>query len=171
MAASAAARAARPSSKISMAPLKKILKAMGAIDGGDAIPLLQAIQGEYGYLPPSVVRHAAAETGIPESQLFDVATFYAQFHLEPHGKHTVRVCRGTACYVKRSQRVFDAVRTSLGIGDGETSEDMLFSLVTEPCLGSCAMSPVMMVDGTYYSKMNPRKVDLILERYRQEAGK
>ena len=153
----------------SLTPLKRILKSMGKVGSGDVIPLLQAIQEDYGYLPENVVEAASELTGIPASQLYGVATFYAQFYLEPHGKHTVRVCRGTACYVRGARRVLDAVRASLGVADGETTGDMLFSLETVACLGACAMSPVMMVDEAYYSKMNPRKVDLVIERYRREG--
>lgn len=142
---------------------------MGSVEAGDALPLLQAIQNEYGYLPEKIVRRAARETGIPESRLFGVATFYAQFHIKPHGRHTVRVCRGTACYVRGAGRILDAVKKNLGIEDGETTADMLFSLETVACLGSCAISPVLMVDDTYFSRMNPQSVALVLDRCREEA--
>jgi NADH:ubiquinone oxidoreductase subunit E len=94
--------------------------------------------------------------------MYGVITFYAQFYTEPHGKHLVRCCRGTACHVRGGKKVITAVRNALGIEDGATTEDMLFSFETVACLGACALSPIMVVDNTYYGNMSTRKAEQIL---------
>ena len=154
---------------VDMGPALKIVQEMSPLSSGDIIPLLQRLQDAYGYLPPAVVLAVCNQTGLPASRVFGVATFYGQFHLEPHGRHTVRVCRGTACHVRGGKKVLDAVKRSLALNDGETSEDMEFSLETVACLGACALSPVMVVDGTYYGKMTPRRAEDILRAMKREA--
>jgi NADH-quinone oxidoreductase subunit E len=141
---------------------------MSPISSSDMIPLLQRLQDQYGYLPGDLVMAVAEMTGLPASRLFGVATFYAQFYLEPHGKHTVRVCRGTACHVRGGKKVLDAVKRTLAIDEGETTRDMLFSLETVACLGACALSPVMVVDGAYYGKMTARRAEQVLRAKMQE---
>ncbi len=140
------------------------------IRGDDLIPILQEVQKVYGYLPIPVLSWVSERTGISTSRMYGVITFYAQFYLEPHGKHTVRCCRGTACYVRGGRRVINAVKSTLGIDDGETTGDMLFSLETVACLGACALSPVMVVDGTYYGKMTPRRAEQILKQLVEEEA-
>lgn len=171
MGGSCKACGAKTSEKLSFAPLTKILKKMGRVEQADALPLLQAIQQEYGYLPKNAVRMAAEKTGISESSLFGIATFYAQFHMEPRGRHTVRVCRGTACYVRGGERILDALEENLGVEDGQTTEDLQFSLESVACLGLCAMAPLVMVDDAYHSKMDARQARKALEQYREEAEK
>ena len=153
-----------------MAPAAKILDEMSPVREKDIIPLLQRLQDEYGYLPRETILEVAARTGLPASRLFGVATFSAQFHLKPHGKHTVRCCRGTACHVRGGRKVIETVRRKLGIDDGETTEDMRFSLETVACLGACALSPVMVVDGRYYGKMTPRRAEEMVQRMMREEG-
>jgi NADH-quinone oxidoreductase subunit E len=151
-----------------LAPAMQIVADMSPLRSTDIIPLLQRLQDAYGYLPREVVLAVCEETGLPASRVFGVATFYAQFYLEPHGKHTVRVCRGTACHVRGGKKVLDAVRRTLGIDDGETTDDMQFSLETVACLGACALSPVMVVDRTYYGKMTARRAEQVLRATMQE---
>jgi NADH-quinone oxidoreductase subunit E len=139
------------------------------LDRNLLIPLLQKLQEAYGYLPPPVLMAVSRLTQIPASRMFGVATFYAQFYLEPHGRHTVRVCRGTACHVRGSRKVLDAVQEALGIEDGDTTEDMLFSLETVACLGSCALAPMMIIDNTYYGRLTPREAAGVIHQYREEA--
>lgn len=134
------------------------------VTGDDLIPVLQEIQKAYGYLPPAVLTWVSEHTGIPTSRMYGVITFYTQFYLQPHGKHTVRCCRGMACHVRGGKKVFNSVRSMLGIDDGETSEDMLFSLETISCLGACDLSPVMVIDNTYYGKMTARRAEQILNQ-------
>ena len=153
-----------------IAPALKVLAEMSPVREGDIIPLLQRLQNEYGYLPRDVILEVARQTGLPTSRIYGVATFYAQFYLKPHGRHTIRCCRGTACHVRGGKKVIDAARRTLGIDDGETTEDMQFSLETVACLGACALSPVIVVDGRYCGKVTPRRAEEILRRMVREGA-
>lgn len=150
---------------IDVRPALDVVDGMAPIDHGHVIPLLQAIQTEYGYLPREVIVEVAARTRIPPSRLFGVATFYAQFHLEEHGRHSVRVCKGTACHVRGRQAIQEAINDELGIEPGETTEDRRFTLETVACLGTCFLAPVVMVDHDYYGTVNAGKVGDILNPY------
>lgn len=152
-------------SAVDLAPALRILDEMEPVDHGHVVPLLQAIQETYGYLPREVLLESAARTGIPASHLYGVATFYAQFYLAEHGRHTVRVCRGTACHVRGRQAIQDAVDHSLGIHDGETTADRRFSLETVACLGTCFLAPVVMIDRDYFGSVTADKVAEMLEGY------
>ncbi|UCD50405.1 MAG: NAD(P)H-dependent oxidoreductase subunit E [Phycisphaerales bacterium] len=132
----------------------------------DLSPLLQEIQSAYGYLPPEVLMELSQRTGIPASRIYGVATFYEQFHLEPHGRHTIRCCRGTACHVKGGSGMIRAVQRALGVEEGETTEDMLFTFETVACLGACALAPVMVIDGVYYGKMTSQRVKTVISSLR-----
>jgi len=134
------------------------------------IPILQKLQDAYGYLPANVLEWLSEETGIPTSRIYGVVSFYAQFYLEPHGKYTVRCCRGTACHVRGGKKVLNAVQRNLGIEDGDTSDDMLFSLETVACLGACALAPVMIINNTYYGKVTSLRADQILQQIREEES-
>lgn len=148
---------------LSLEPLDKILESMPNAGDCELIPILQKIQESYGYLPPSVLTAASDRTGIAASRIYGVATFYEQFYLEPHGRHTVRCCRGTACHVKGGRGIIKAIRRILGVEEGETTKDMEFTFETVACLGACALAPVMVVDGVYYGKMTSRKVNFVLD--------
>ena len=128
------------------------------------IGLLQEVQERFGYLPPPALEHVSRRLRIPLSRIYGVVSFYAQFYTEPRGRHTVRCCRGTACHVRGGKKVIQAIQNRLGIEDGETTEDMMFSFETVACLGACALSPVMVVDRTYYGKITPRRVEEVLNR-------
>jgi len=147
------------------APADEILGRMGPVTSGDLIPLLQKLQGAYGYLPPEILTKVSKRTGIAASRMYGVATFYEQFHLEPRGRHTIRCCRGTACHVKGGPKIISAVKKSLGIAEGETTEDMRFTFETVACLGTCFLAPVMMVNNDYYGHLTPDRVKAILEAY------
>jgi NADH:ubiquinone oxidoreductase subunit E len=146
--------------------LDRILAARPRVTATDLSPLLQEIQAGYGYLPPGVLLEMSRRTGIPASQIYGVATFYEQFHLEPHGRHTVRCCRGTACHVKGGHGMIQAVSRELGIAEGQTTPDMRFTFETVACLGTCFLAPVVMVDKDYYGNMTPTRVRAILDRYK-----
>lgn len=146
--------------------LDEILASRSQVNSNDLNPLLQEIQLACGYLPPEVLMELSRRTGIPASQIYGVATFYEQFHLEPHGRHTVRCCRGTACHVKGGRGMIQAVSRALGVGDGQTTEDMRFTFETVACLGTCFLAPVIMVDNDYYGNMTSAKVRGILEGYK-----
>ncbi len=142
-----------------------VLQELGEVAPGDLIPLLQRIQNAYGYLPREVLMEVGQRTGIPVSRMYGVATFYEQFHLEPRGRHTVRVCRGTACHVRGAPDVLAAVEQALGIGEGESTEDLRYTLETVACLGTCFLAPVMMVDNDYHGKLNLSRIPKILDKY------
>jgi NADH-quinone oxidoreductase subunit E len=150
---------------VDLGPARAVLEDMAPVGHGHAIPLLQRIQDTYGYLPRDVLLELSAETGIPASHLFGLATFYAQFHLEEHGRHTVRVCRGTACHVRGRQAIQDAIDEELGIEPGETTEDRRYSLETVACVGTCFLAPVVMVDHDYFGKVDPKTVGEIIGGY------
>ena len=151
---------------VDMGVLDRILASRARVTATDLSPLLQEIQGGYGYLPPRVLLEMSRRTGIPASQIYEVATFYEQFHLEPHGRHTVRCCRGTACHVKGGHGMIQAVSRELGITEGQTTQDMRFTFETVACLGTCFLAPVVMVGSDYYGNMTSARVRGILDRYK-----
>jgi NADH-quinone oxidoreductase subunit E len=138
---------------------------------GALIPVLQEVQAIYGYLPKEALVRIGERMRVPLSRIYGVVTFYAQFHLTPRGKHTIRVCRGTACHVRGGRSVLNVVKDSLGIEDGETTEDLQFSLETVACLGTCFLAPVMMVDRSYYGKLSPERVPSILDKFDQGGSR
>lgn len=131
------------------------------------IPVMQAINEHYKYLPKNILAYIAQELEIPFSQVYHVATFYTSFSLKPRGKHTLRVCMGTACHVRGSPRVLDEIKRHLKIEPGETTEDGLFTLETVNCLGACALGPVVVVDDEYYP-VSPSKVEDFLKKITKE---
>jgi NADH:ubiquinone oxidoreductase subunit E len=147
-------------------PALKIIEELSPVTEGQIIPLLQRLQDVYGYLPRNVVLEVARRTGLPASRVYGVATFYAQFRLTPGGRHTIRCCRGTACHVRGSKTVLNAVKSELGIDDGETTEDMKFSLETVACLGTCFLAPVIMVNNDYFGSMTPGRIKNVLDKYK-----
>ena len=136
---------------------------------GSLITVLQKAQGIYGYLPEDVLRHIAETLGIPTARVFGVATFYTQFRFQPVGKYFIELCKGTACHVNGADTIERTIREELGIGDGETTADGLFSLKCVACLGCCSLSPVMMVNGETFGSLTPAKVRDILAEKRKEA--
>ena len=128
----------------------------------ELIPILQEAQEQFRYLPLEVMREIAKFLRIPDSAVFGVSTFYAQFKFSPTGRRKVRLCRGTACHVRGAPRILDEVEKQLGIKPGETTEDLEYSLETIACFGSCALAPVIVVDNNVYGRMTPKKVAEIL---------
>jgi NADH-quinone oxidoreductase subunit E len=122
---------------------------------GAVIPILQRAQDAYGYLPREVLRVISQKTLIPLNQLYGVATFYAQFHLQRRGRHLIRVCDGTACHVRGSGKNVEAIERSLGVAPGRTSTDYKYTLEIVYCLGSCGLSPVAVVDDKVYARLAP----------------
>lgn len=127
--------------------------------------MLQETQKVYGYLPEKVLARLSRETKIPLSKIYGVVTFYVQFHLTPRGRNTVRVCQGTVCHVCGCGSILRTLTQSLGINEGETTGDSQFSLETVSCLGTCFLAPVMMVNRSYYGKLDPHKARTIVESY------
>ncbi len=126
------------------------------------ISLLEEIQEHYNYLPEDALRAVAEKTRIPLIDVYGVATFYDAFRMKPCGKHLICVCNGTACHVRGSTRVMDQLERSLEIKAGETTADKKFTVESVNCLGTCALGPVMMVDGKYHGNMTAGKVDAVL---------
>ncbi len=129
------------------------------------IRVLQKVQEELRYLPEEAISEIANSLGLSKNEVYGVASFYAQFHFERPGEHIVRVCEGTACHVRGSPRISEAVERDLGIKSGETTEDYKFTLERVACVGSCALAPVMVVDETVYSKMTPAKAREVVAKY------
>lgn len=129
------------------------------------IPLLQEIQQEVGYIPPEAVEPIAKATRLFPAEVQGVITFYEQFHTAPRGKNIVRVCRGTACHVRGGGTILKIVKQDLGVEEGESTSDMQFTLDTVPCLGTCFLAPVMMLNKDYFGKLAPPKVRSILQQY------
>jgi NADH-quinone oxidoreductase E subunit len=129
----------------------------------ELIPALQAVQEQYGYIPKEFVKPLADALHVFPSQVQGVMTFYSQFAMTPRGRNIVRVCRGTACHVRGGRGVLRLVSRTLGLEDGETAEDLKFTLETVACLGACALSPVMVVNKTYYGQMNPKRIETVLD--------
>jgi len=130
----------------------------------DLIPVLQEAQESFGYLPEGVMQRIAKFLRLPESTVYGVSTFYAQFKLIPTGKRLVKVCRGTACHVRGGARILREVEKQLGIKPGETSTDLSNSLETIACFGSCALAPVIVVNKDVYGRMTTTKVEQILAK-------
>ena len=130
--------------------------------GSALIPILQEVQEELGYLPEEAMLAIAKTTGVPESQVYGVATFYAQFYFSRRGKNQTKVCSGTACHVKGAARVLDAFERELGIACGTTSEDYEHTLETVACVGSCALAPVVVVNEEVHGQVESGKIDKIL---------
>ncbi len=150
---------------LEMTALDGILASIPNSGPNDLIPILQQIQNEYGYLPIEILTEMSKRTGIPASRIYGVTTFYEQFHLEPHGRHTIRCCRGTACHVKGGTKITEELKSQLGIEPDETTDDMRFTFETVACLGTCFLAPVIMIDNDYYGHLQPRDIKDILERY------
>lgn len=127
------------------------------------IPILQAVQEEYRYLPEEVLTYVATSLGVTPARVFGVATFYAHFALEPKGKHVIRLCDGTACHVKRSIPILEAVRDRLGLDEKrKTTADQLFTVETVACLGACGLAPVMVVDEEVHGLLTPEQAVAIV---------
>ena len=135
----------------------------------ELIPLLQRVQSKIGFLPEKTLMEIAGITGLSPAKVYGVASFYAQFRFHPVGKHMVRICRGTACHVKGSNRILNDIETHFKLEEGETTEDMLFTLETVACFGSCALAPVVLVDEMVRGRMNPSKTRSVLEEIKEES--
>jgi len=128
-------------------------------DATNLIVILQQIQGEYRYLPQDILTYVATALGRSPSEIYGVATFYSQFSLEPKGKYEIRLCDGTACHVRRSIPVLQAIRRKLKLAPGEqTTRDMRFSLETVSCLGACGLAPVVVINEKVYPQMTPESM-------------
>lgn len=140
-----------------------------ALVPGSLITILQNAQEIYGYLPVDVILHISQRTGIKVTKIMGVATFYSQFRLEPVGKYLIMLCQGTACHVNGSLQIEKTINEYLGIKDGETTEDGLFTLKNVACLGCCSLSPVMMINDDTYGSLTPEKAVAIFKELQEKA--
>ncbi len=131
-------------------------------ESGNLIPILQEAQDRFGYLPRQVMQEIAKFLSLPESTVYGVGTFYAQFKFVPTGKRMVKVCRGTACHVRGGARLLREVEKRLGVKPGETTDNLEYTLETIACFGSCALAPVIVIDKNVYGRMTTTKVGHIL---------
>jgi NADH-quinone oxidoreductase subunit E len=150
------------------AEVRELLDTLDVSPRSNLIGLLQQVQDRFGYLPRPALAAISRRTRISLSRIYGVVTFYSQFYTEPRGRHTIRCCRGTACHVRGATQVFEALQRELGVGEGESTPDLLFYLETVACLGTCFLAPVMMVDNQYYGMLTPQKVNRILQSYRDD---
>ena len=134
---------------------------------GSLITILQHTQDIYGYLPKEAIIKISEATGIAESEIMGVGTFYTQFRFQPVGKYLIMLCQGTACHVNSSELILQTIKDELGIDDGETTDDGLFSLKCVACLGCCSLSPVMMINGETYGSLTPSKTVEILRKLKE----
>jgi len=132
------------------------------------IPMLQDIQAEHNYLPEEKLRALSERLELPISQIYSVATFYKAFSLEPKGKHIVHVCMGTACHVRGAPRILDGISRKIGLEPNKTAEDLSYTLETVNCLGSCALGPLVVIDGVYHGKATSSKINKLLDKLDKE---
>lgn len=135
---------------------------------GSLIQALHTAQNVYGCLPLEVQKVIAETLELPLSEVSGVVSFYSFFSTRPRGRHTIRVCMGTACYVRGGKKIQERLHQLLGVGPGETTEDGLFTFEVARCIGACGLAPAMSVDDVVYKQVNPDKLEQILARYREE---
>ncbi len=148
--------------------LDEVLKQYGGVPGA-LIPVLQIAQAMFGYLPETALRQISLALNKPYSEVAGVVGFYSFFTTVPRGKHLVRVCLGTACYVRGGKQVLAALRDLLRIEVGETTADREFSLDVGRCFGACGLAPVIMIDDDVHQRVKPSRLSRILDQYRQDA--
>lgn len=142
---------------LDMAPLDEVIDQYIGQQGA-VIPVLQRAQGIYGYLPAEVLQHISKRLQVPMSQIYGVATFYAQFYMAKRGRNTVRCCDGTACHVRGAARIISTLENNLGIKAGETTPDYRLTLEVVYCLGSCGLAPVAVINGQVVGRLVPEKI-------------
>ena len=137
---------------------------------GALIPVLQLTQGIFGYLPKEALKHISLKMNKPFSEVAGVVSFYSFFSTVPRGKYLVRVCMGTACYVRGGKQVLDGLKAKLGCDVGQTTADRNFTLEVARCFGACGLAPAMMIDDDVHQRVKPARLQAILDRYAAEPG-
>ncbi|MCK4433391.1 MAG: NADH-quinone oxidoreductase subunit NuoE [Methanomicrobia archaeon] len=156
--------------KVEPSDIKKIIQQYRKKEG-ILISLLQDIQAIYGYVPEESIELISKELSIYPVEIYGILTFYTQFYLTPRGRHTIKVCQGTACHVMGGKEILDYLSDKLGISEDETTEDGMFSLERVACLGCCGMAPVVVIDNDFYGRCTIQKIDALVKEYRSEEGK
>ena len=154
-----------PTPEIDYLELDNIIEKDFSNDKENLIMILQAIQNRYSYLPEPALNYLAAKIHVPMSKIYGVATFYATFKLKPRGRNVISVCRGTACHVRGSRKVFDTVEKELNISDGETTEDNRFTLETVRCIGGCSLGPMVKINDDMLGRLSSEQIKKILDQY------
>ena len=137
---------------------------------GSLIPLLQAAQDSYGFIPEKIIHYISEMVGIPSADIYGVITFYSQFRLKPLGKHVIKICEGTACHVNGAKNILKTLQNELGIMVNETTENGLFSLQSVACLGCCSLSPAMMINDQTFGSLTPDLTRKILKKYQEKTA-
>ncbi len=154
--------------KLDLTPVDEILKAY-QYESSSVIAIMQEVQAEFRYLPQEVLKYIAKELKISDAKIYSVATFYENFSLEPKGKYVIRVCDGTACHVRKSIPILNALYKELGLSEQKhTTDDMVFTVETVSCLGACGLAPVLTVNDKVYPAMNTDKVAELLKELKEE---
>src|SRR5512136_3219991 len=138
---------------------------------GMLIPLLQAAQDSYGFVPPLAIEQISEATAIPTAEIYGVITFYKQFRLKPLGRHIIRQCKGTACHVVGADTIGQVLADELRVAPDETTEDGLFTFLVVACLGCCSLAPAMMIDDQTFGRLTPQKIRKLIRQYRRDAEK
>jgi len=155
----------RETAELDYMALDKVIEEDFNNDKENLIMILQEIQRRYNYLPSPALTYLATSIGVPLSQIYGVATFYSTFSLEPRGRNIISVCLGTACHVRGGEKIREKLEGSLNIKDGETTEDMRFTLESVRCIGCCSLGPVIKVNEDMHGRIAYTEVDMILEKY------
>jgi NADH-quinone oxidoreductase subunit E len=155
-----------PDEKVDLSLLDDLLKKYAG-KKGITIPVLQGIQEIYRYIPKSAIKKMSGATGLSETDIYGVITFYSQFRLNPVGKHIIKVCHGTACHVQNAEGITTALMNELQVEDGKTTQDRLFTLESVACLGCCSLAPVMMIGEETYGKLTGEKAVNIIRDIRK----
>lgn len=137
---------------------------------GELIPLLQSAQEHFGYIPRRAISYISGVTGIPESDIYGVITFYSQFRLQPMGKYVIRACAGTACHVSGAKMIIEIIEDELGIEVGETTKDGMFTFNTVACIGCCSLAPVIMINDDTHGRLTLASVRKIIRNYRKKVA-
>lgn len=145
--------------------LDRIIEEDFGNDKENLIMILQAIQKKYNYLPRPTLAYLSTKIDVPMSKIYGVATFYSTFSLEPRGRNIISICRGTACHVRGAERVLEQIQENLCICDGETTEDMRFTLESVRCIGCCSLGPVVKINEDMHGRIATDKIDKILKQY------
>lgn len=138
---------------------------------GMLIPLLQAAQDSYGYVPTSAIEQISDVTGIPTAEICGVITFYKQFRVKPLGRHIIRLCKGTACHVVGAEMIGQVIADELSVAPDETTDDGLFTYMVVACLGCCSLAPAMMIDDQTYGRLTPQMIRKLIRQRRRDAAK
>ena len=150
-----------------MQDIKKLLQQFPTLNRDTLIPILQAVQNEYGYLSEDAIKQISEFLHLPSSKIYGLATFYNQFRFSPKGKYHIQVCNGTTCHMKGAAWILKEVEKILDIRDGETTRDGLFSLEILSCIGACGHAPVICINGTYYNRMDKKKLEALIREYKE----